>query len=176
MENHTRTVFFHETQRFTQWWIWLLILIAPAIVIYAMYQQFILGKPFGSNPASDLTLAILGIIFGLSLPLFLRLLNLRTEVRSDGIFIRYFPLHLRGKLIRFDEISSFYARQYRPIREYGGWGIRVGRGGTAYNVSGNQGLQLELKDGKRILIGSQKSGEFARAVAQASGRQPTGPK
>jgi hypothetical protein len=39
--------------------------------------------------------------------------------------------------------------------EYGGWGIKYGKMGKAYNVSGNRGVQLEFTDGKRLLIGSQ---------------------
>jgi hypothetical protein len=39
--------------------------------------------------------------------------------------------------------------------EYGGWGIRYGRKGRAYNVSGNMGLDLTLKPSKSFLIGTQ---------------------
>ena len=63
------------------------------------------------------------------------------------------------------------ARTYRPILEYGGWGIRYTMGrGWAYNVSGNQGVQLELASGKRILIGSQRAEELARAIGEAKGQ------
>lgn len=43
-------------------------------------------------------------------------------------------------------------------RDYGGWGIRYGRKGKAFNVFGSRGLQLEFTNGKRLLIGSQKTG------------------
>ncbi len=39
-------------------------------------------------------------------------------------------------------------------------GIRYGPKGTAYNVSGKIGLQLELKNGKKILIGTRKPEEI----------------
>lgn len=49
-----------------------------------------------------------------------------------------------------------HVRQYRPILDYGGWGIRWAPGkGWAYTVRGNLGVQLELSDGKRLLVGSQ---------------------
>jgi len=53
---------------------------------------------------------------------------------------------------------------YSPISDYGGWGIRYGSIGKAYNVSGNRGVQLELLNGERILIGSQKPEELAAAI------------
>jgi hypothetical protein len=64
------------------------------------------------------------------------------------------------------------ARTYRPILEYGGWGIRYSPfgQGCAYNVSGNRGVQLELADGQRILIGSQRAEELARAIGEAKGQ------
>jgi len=34
----------------------------------------------------------------------------------------------------------------------------------AYNMSGNQGVQLVFKNGKKLLIGSQKADELAEAI------------
>ena len=64
------------------------------------------------------------------------------------------------------------ARTYRPLLEYGGWGIRYAPFGKgwAYNVHGSQGVQLELTNGKRILIGSQRAEELARAIGEAKGQ------
>jgi hypothetical protein len=44
-------------------------------------------------------------------------------------------------------------------------------GGLAYNVSGNRGVQLELVNGKSILIGSQRAGELALAIQEGLKRQ-----
>ena len=55
-------------------------------------------------------------------------------------------------------------RTYRPVRDYGGWGIRWGRDGKAYIIVGNEGLQLLLGDGEKILIGSQRPQELEAAL------------
>lgn len=46
--------------------------------------------------------------------------------------------------------------------DYGGWGLRLGffGKGRAYNISGNIGMQIVFKDGKKLLIGTQKSAEI----------------
>jgi hypothetical protein len=75
---------------------------------------------------------------------------------------RFFPLTHQN--ITFEDITRCEVRTYNPIREFGGWGIRYRRGAKAYNVSGNRGVQLELANGKRLLIGSQRSEELARAI------------
>ena len=54
-----------------------------------------------------------------------------------------------------EEINGFDVQTYRPIRDYGVWGVRYGRKGKACNTSGNRGAQQELSNSKRILIGSQ---------------------
>lgn len=67
-----------------------------------------------------------------------------------------------------DSIRHSEVRTYSPLKEYGGWGIRYGSNGKAYNVSGNQGVQLEFRDGKRLLVGSQLPLELLNAL-RASG-------
>lgn len=154
---------FSETQRFTQLWIWLLVLVVVAIGWWSFYEQIIRARPFGEHPAPDALVWVIFVLFGLALPVFFRSLKLVTEVHEDHVHIRYFPLHSRT--IFFSEMKSAAARTYRPIVEYGGWGIRWSpTNGMAYNVSGNKGVQLELTSGKRVLIGSQRADELERAL------------
>ena len=56
--------------------------------------------------------------------------------------------------------------QYHPILDYGGWGIRWALKGKAYNISGNNGVRLDFYDGKHLLIGSQRSEEFAASIEE----------
>jgi len=36
---------YSETQRFRQWWLWLTVLTGPAISIWAVFQQIVMGYP-----------------------------------------------------------------------------------------------------------------------------------
>ena len=137
-------------------------------------QQVVFGKPFGNNPAPDIVLVIITIIFGLGFPALFYMVNLTTEVHNDGLYFRFYPFHLSFQKIEPDDIKIFEVRTYSPIREYGGWGIRYGRKGKAYNVSGNRGLQLEFSDGKQLLIGSQRPEDLAEALNSAIGRKQGG--
>lgn len=43
----------------------------------------------------------------------------------------------------------------------GGWGIRLWTAyGTVYNIKGNKGLAIELFNGEKFLIGTQKENEL----------------
>jgi len=82
---------------------------------------------------------------------------------DQRINIRYYPFVRRT--IHFAEVRAFRARRYRPIREFGGWGIRTGLGKkSAYNAKGNLGVELYLRDLKSIMIGSQRPEELAAAL------------
>ena len=161
---------FRETQYFRQLWLWALVLFISLISLYGAFQQLILGKPFGNNPSPDSVMVVLAVIFGIILPLFMYKTNLTTEVRENGLYFRYFPFHLSFHRIANEEIRGFEACTYNPIRDYGGWGIRFGKKGKAYNVSGNRGVQLELSKGKPVLLGSQRPEELVEALSAALGR------
>lgn len=108
-------------------------------------------------------------VFLVALPLLLLLLfatmRLDTEIRTDGIYVRFFPAGRQYKKYAWEDLEQLFVRQYEPIREYGGWGIRGGKHNRAYNISGNQGLQLIFKDKKRVLIGTKRPDELAALLA-----------
>jgi hypothetical protein len=156
---------YREVQQFRQNWIWLLLALVSGLSWYGFVQQIVFGSPFGSKPAPDIVMWFILIAFGIGLPTFFYYLKLIVEVRENGILIRFFPLHSR--FIRFDDLGNYEVRKYHPIREYGGWGIRWGSKGWAYNVSGNEGVQLELANGKRIMIGSQNPDKLAEMIRKA---------
>lgn len=166
------SVKFHETQRFRQRWMWVVlgVSLVPSIGVigYGVWRQVVMGKPFGDRPASDVgLLLVFALVCAVGVGVIALFWWARLDVSVDDreIFIRFRPFHLKGRSIPLSEVAEARARTYRPIMEYGGWGIRMGFGGMAYNVSGDEGVQLVLGNGNRILIGSQRSGELEAAIA-----------
>lgn len=159
---------FHETQRMDSWWIVLLLGGMTLWMWWGFYQQIVLGKPFGTNPSSDLMMWVITFVFGLLFPIGFAMMKLVVEVRFDRLYIRFFPFTTRE--IMFTDIASFQARQYSALREYGGWGIRGARSRgskMAYNTKGNWGVDVELENGKFVMIGSQKANELEEALTTA---------
>ncbi|MBI1389891.1 MAG: hypothetical protein GC154_15735 [bacterium] len=156
---------FREVQYFRQWWLWLIITISFGSALGGSIFDFINKAP-ESRSMNELlfNLAITGGI-GLIVILLMLTMKLTTEVRKDGLYIQFFPLQFSTKEISTHRLTRCEARTYSPIWEYGGWGIRFTfRNGTAYNVSGNEGVQLEYEDGKKILIGSQDAKKLQKAI------------
>ncbi len=85
-----------------------------------------------------------------------------TQVTPEGLQVRLWPVPFRT--YAWSEIASAEVRMYRPIVEYGGWGLRWGPSGKAYNAFGTEGVQLVLTNGNRVLVGSQRASELATAL------------
>jgi hypothetical protein len=164
-------VLFVERQQFRQRWLWLLLggsaLLQIGIFGWAIIQQIVLGRPWGNHPTSDaaligITAMVLPIAFGLRVLFYY--CGLTTTVRRDGVYLRFSPFHRREMPVNLRDAVRFEARTYSPLREYGGWGIRMGYKRRAYNVAGNRGVQIEYKDGSRLMIGSQRPEELEQAI------------
>ncbi len=153
---------FIESQQFRQPWLWGLLLLGLIIVsggaFAAVKQQ---AAPAWSKAllgvAALLVLAVIAMIY---------VSELKTEVKPDGLYVRFFPLHRSAVRIAPEEIKAAEAVEYNPMRDYGGWGIRRSSAGKAYNIGGNRGVKLTFRDPKRepLLIGSNQAEQLAAAI------------
>lgn len=154
---------YREDQHFSQWWLWVIVLGVAAVAWWAFIQQVFVGKAFGDNAAPNWAVALIWVVIGLGLPFLFEVLRLSVEVLPDAVRVRFRPLHER--VIPIAEVAKVEARKYNALKEYGGWGIKGWSGKKmAYNVKGSWGVELTLKDGRRVLIGTQKPQELAAAV------------
>jgi hypothetical protein len=98
--------------------------------------------------------------------LFFLFMRLDTNIDETSISVSMSPFGSRK--IAWKNVEKAYVRKYKPLMEFGGWGIRYGFGskGMAYSVGGNQGLQLELNNGKKVLIGTKKASELTEFLKQ----------
>ncbi len=121
---------------------------------------------WGLLVVSGLVQDLMGPVVVLVLLIFFALARLVIRVSPQGLDVEFRPLTHRH--IPLADTSSCEARVYRPIREYGGWGIRMSgwKGGRAYNVRGNRGVQLTLRSGESVLLGSQRADELASVIRQ----------
>jgi len=150
---------FYEIQRFRQWWLWLIIIFVLAFSAFNAAEN----AEFFSTTELIISLAVPVLIL-----LLFFIIKLETKIDHLGVRVRLFPFHLQFKYFPWKNIDKAYIREYSPLMEYGGWGLRIvsfGRG-KAYNISGNMGLQLVFKDGQKLLIGTQKSVEMKQFLEE----------
>ncbi len=149
----------------TLWWVVLIVVAVTSLMWYGFIQQIIYGYPFGTNPASDPVLIVLWLLFGIGFPIFFLSLKLTTTVTEMAIYVQFKPLMIKQQTIPFSEITSIQVETYHPIKEFWGYGIRLSiDGAKAYNIKGNHGIRIELKNGKKMLIGTQKTDEIKEVL------------
>jgi hypothetical protein len=160
-------IYYNEIQKVTNRWIWLLVATISIIFIYGITDQLIFQHPFGKNPAPDWVLLLLGLI-PFSLLMLLYFLDFSFQLNEEGVNYQFYPFHLSPRLIKWEDIAGIYVRKYKAVKEYGGWGIRTlsFKKNIAYNISGNYGLQIELKNGKKILLGTQNPEDLEKIISQ----------
>ena len=150
---------FKEEQAFTQWWLWILLAGVGALPCYGIYKQLIMGEKFGDKPMPDVVLIIFSIFIFALLALFWRM-RLKTEIDQAGIRLSFYPF--TKKNVPWEDIKSAKTLNYGFV---GGWGIRLGtKYGTVYNTRGNKGLAIELKNGRKFCIGTQKEAELNKII------------
>lgn len=150
-------ILFQEKQRFNRWWLWLLL----AVIGYFVFEPIYLSINENEILSLDQWMGL--IILGLVILLFV-LVKLETKIQNEGIYVRFFPFVPKFKFYPWESISIAMVRKYSPLKEYGGWGIRFGWNGKAYNIKGNKGLQLKFKNGSALLIGTQKAEELQKVL------------
>jgi hypothetical protein len=194
-------ILFSEQQKFRQTWLWVLIIMALSIPVVIFIIRLIKplgqGVPFENNPASNKEWIAESLVFLVCTVITILLciiMRLETTITTEGVSVRFYPIHRSFRNYRWEDISVSIVRKYSPLKEFGGWGIRFGGWGirfigrrhtilnlikrvsqskirfigrhytTAYSISGKHGLQLELKNGKRILIGTNKVYEIEQVL------------
>ncbi len=148
---------FEEKQWFNQWWMQAINLSLLGLLFYFLYQWYVVGENVDKVSANDYSgQALVIVLLLLSIGL-IYLFRLKTIIDERGIHYKFIPFHKKIKTIIWEDLEICEVRKYNPLSEYGGWGYKLHFGGEgALNVRGNMGIQLKLKSGKKILLGTQK--------------------
>ncbi|CAI8207920.1 MAG: Uncharacterised protein [Formosa sp. Hel1_33_131] len=156
---------FQEEQKFTQWYLWVILIGVGMIPTFGIYKQLIVGEEFGDKPMSDIGLVVVSL-FTFGLLILFWFIRLKTKIDKNIIQMNFSPF--LKKSVKWKEIKTVKIVKY----EFMGYGIRLGSEyGTVYNTKGNKGLAIELKTGKKFVIGTQKATELTKIVEKASLQQ-----
>jgi hypothetical protein len=170
MTGHSEPLFY-EVQGLPLGRLGILLAIPPLAMLLLLVWEVILGHPWGTKPLSNASLIGWTVFLWL---VYLRLVTVRlvTDVRSGQVTVsmrgfwreRHIPLH---------EIRSAKVVAYDPVRDYGGYGIRIARGVKAYIASGNRGVRLDLVNSGAVLIGSEHPEDLASVINSHVSTVPT---
>lgn len=109
-----------------------------------------------------------GVLLVLAVVIPVLSLRQTTRVTPDAVTVRFGFLYKTR--VPLSEVVKAEAVAYRPVRDYGGWGIRGMGRRRALNARGNLGVLLTRADGSTLMVGSQKPRELLAALAAAGVR------
>ena len=148
---------YKEEQKFRRSDVLLILLILIGGTAYRFIDILFFDSRTNSSElllASVLLIALSGILF------FLLRLKLVTKVGKKGIQFQFSPLHRNNKKIRWKEVDD-YKVVTLPFEK------RISYNGTreaVYSFNGRTGLELHLRDGRRLFLGSRDPEELAKAM------------
>lgn len=127
--------------------------------------QVVLGHSWGKAPMSN------GNVIGWTIFLWLiyfRLITVRlvTEIRGGELIVAMRGLW-RSRRIPLDGIQAVEIIDHDPVSDFGGYGIRTARSGTAYLAGGSGGVKLTLAGAEKLVIGSKRAAELAGLLRPA---------
>lgn len=161
---------FKETQSFRNTWIWWVLvevmLLLLAGIVFGISQGFITEEPGGNTPGASVLVVILAgsfVVIGAIIWL-LQVMKLTVQIDQGTIMYRFLPFITQTKSFHKWDLEDVYVRKYRPTVMDAGYSSTATPKGKSYNLKGKYGLQLVLKNNKRLFLGTQKPDELKLAV------------
>ena len=140
---------FSEKQRNSENWLakvisWFILTIILIIAVSFYYDR------------NDVIPKIIVIIILIFFMVYLNTMNFEYKIDEHFISYKYYPFHKDWNRIERNEVLEITIIKYKPLKEFGGWGIRSNGRINAYTMWGNSGILITLKNGSKILFGTQK--------------------
>jgi hypothetical protein len=93
--------------------------------------------------------------------------GLRVSVNRREVEVRLGLLGLRLLKLRLADVDAVDLESFSPLADFGGWGIRCKKGTWAFFFTGNRGVMLRTRAGRRFVIGSDHPERLAAAISVA---------
>ncbi len=141
-------------------------IVVVAVAIVAVILMAVLLADSGS-----IEFEFIGIVPGAFVVLLVLALWSRAAVRiqvDDRLFrLQLWPLPFKSKVPR-EAITLAYVRQVRPLRQYGGWGVRTRRRDVLYSVGGTTAVTVEFhRNGtpRKLSVTTDRAEELLAALS-----------
>jgi len=133
-----------------------LYLIIPLIAI------LLLTGAIGFDPAVSAINFVAAAFFAVILSIFWRL-SIEADIKE--VHFHYGPF---GKRLEVHEIATIRPVAVHPLKDYMGWGIRMGPDGSiGYISSGRTGVRIETKGGKAYVVSCNRPQDLVDLVRSA---------
>lgn len=158
--------FFIEVQKYRAKWFWALNIGLLIFIGYLFIKHVVLGHPFQGEeaPATDFTVKLITI---LAVIVVFLLLKLTTRADDTGLHYQLFPLHFKPKTLLWEEIEGCQLTDIADARGFSAWGLSfIGKKNPSYILVGSKAVEITLRSGKKLLLGSPRAEELVEIINQ----------
>lgn len=154
---------YHEKHSLPKW-TWFIMV--PLVLLFwgIAFVQVGLGIEVGNRPMSDGGTIAMAIIFGLLFPVMFLLMRGEVKVTREAIMITFSPLY--RKRIELSSIKKIEKVGLKPLREFGGWGIRWNGMKWGFILDGDGGVEITSPPNKIYVISSRHAGELYKILEE----------
>jgi hypothetical protein len=140
-----------------KWWVHMMIWPGILMLIGGVAMMLVPGWLMRGSGLATIFGGLLTILFAG---------GFRFVLHQHGLEVQFGTLSIPVKRIPKEEIESFELQEYNALADFGGWGLRWGRGNTtAYILSGDVGILVRTPK-RNYLIGASQSRAFYSALDQ----------
>lgn len=151
---------FNESQTYRGTWVaYFLLLVELPTLLLLLFFFFTAEDKSEMGIALSVMIVVMGGIF-----LFIFNLKLETRIDDAGVSFRFFPFINAWRKYTPEQIQSIQVINYSPITDYGGWGLKGNKTTKAYSILGDEGLLLDVRGKKKIMIGTMKAKELKEFI------------
>jgi hypothetical protein len=152
----------YQSSQSAFWISWLLATLGIAyLAIGAWLLHLSKTKPIGVTflcigPAMFILAALLG--------------SMTIQITPHHLTLRAGIFRIRLLRIALNDIFETRIIAFRPLADFGGWGIRRAGNTTAFILAGRRGVRLTTQTGKQYVLSSPNPEQLAAAIRIASGK------
>jgi hypothetical protein len=136
-------------------WLWALLALVSVAALFFPALVF--------DSVSLVFSSVVALVIVLALPPFFYSIQLITEVRTDGIYLRFAPIHRSFRRLPFDRIERVERTEF-GLLTYGGIGIRWTPNTVAYMTTRGSGIKIDRENAKSVVIGSQEPSALLKTI------------
>ena len=136
---------------------------------------FILGVvllscyPLLADSGRDASTIVAVIILGLVAVILVSIGGLTVVIRESEMILHLGLVPLITKTVPFKQIKYLRITKYRPIKDFGGWGLRGLGKQQLWSARGTDGLVLNLIEGSELIVGSDDPNKLKERICDLSG-------
>jgi hypothetical protein len=95
--------------------------------------------------------------------------GLTVLVQETRLVLHLGRIPLVKRVVPFSDIVDLRSVEYRPLRDFGGWGVRAFGRRKAWTARGNRAVALRLSDDRELLVGSDHPKRLEERIRTLAG-------